>query len=181
MRVVMSLALICLVGGCGAEQSAVLDASLIGPPQRDVLYTPREATSGKLHYADDRQPFAPVMTQRRPYPTQGQAAFAFERSTWRETLSQGGDRDFTIQVFACRPGALDGQTGRTMPSRGPVAACATDIVDGSGQMLSRVPLNFYYSDRAWRLHDPNPTYTPPRWATRDPSPSRSSGMLGDRY
>lgn len=180
MRYTFPMALTCLLSACGVEQNALMEPLSVAPPARDSLYAPNEVTSGKLQYARDGQPFAPVMTRRHPYPTQVQAAFAIERSRRNEAL-QLGHSNASIRIFACRPGALNGATGRTMAARQPVVVCATDVLDGAGQAMGRVPLNFYYEGHAWRVHDPDPSYTPPPWFNRDRSPPRSAGWFGDRY
>lgn len=181
MRPALSVALACLLGACGIEQNAQMEPFHIPAPRNDTLYSPGEVTSGRLQYAGDGQAFAPVMTRRHPYPTQAQANFAFERSRWAEVFQLTDGAGISIRIFACRPGALNGATGRTVTSREVVAVCATDVTDGAGRVLSRVPLNFYYEGHAWRVHDPDPSYAPPRWSSRDPSPPRSAGWFGDRY
>ena len=181
LRPALSVALTCLLGACGIEQNALMEPSHIPAPQRDVLYAPSEVTSGRLQYAGDGQPFAPVMTRRHPYPTEIQAVFAFERSRWAEVFQRTDGAGISIRIFACRPGALNGATGRTIASREAEAVCATDVLDGSGQVLSRVPLNFYYEGHVWRVHNPEPSYAPPRWSNGYPSPHRSAGWFGDHY
>jgi len=181
LRCVFPTALACLLSACGVEQNALMELPSVLPPASDRLYAPNEVTSGKLQYAGDGQPFAPVMTRRHPYPTQVQANFAFERSRWTGAFQLADGAGIFIRTFACRPGALNSATGRTIASREAVAVCATDILDGAGQVLSRVPLNFYYEGHAWRVHDPDPSYAPPRWSNQDPSPRRSAGWFGDRY
>ena len=181
LRPALSVALTCLLGACGIEQNALMEPFHISAPQSDTLYAPGEVASGGLQYAGDGQPFAPVMTRRHPYPTEIQASFAFERSRWIGAFQLADAAGISIRIFACRPGALNGATGRTIASREAVAVCATDVLDGAGQVLSRVPLNFYSEGQAWRVHDPEPSYALPRWSSRDPSPRRSAGWFGDRY
>ena len=181
LRPALSLALTCLLGACGIEQNALMEPSHIPAPRSDTLYAPGEVASGRLQYAGDGQAFAPVMTRRHPYPTEIQASFAFERSRWIGAFQLADAAGISIRIFACRPGALNGATGRTIASREAVAVCATDILDETGQVLSRLPLNFYYEGHAWRVHDPDPSYAPSRWSNREPSPRRSAGWFGDRY
>jgi hypothetical protein len=181
LRPALSLALTCLLGACGIEQNALMEPFHIPAPRSDSLYTPGEVTSGRLQYAGDGQPFAPVMTRRHPYPTQVQAIFAFERSRWTGAFQLADGAGISIRIFACRPGALNGTTLRAIAAREAVVVCVTDVIDEAGQVLSRMPLNFYYEGQAWRVHDPDPSYVPPRWSSRDPSPPRSAGWLGDRY
>lgn len=180
MRCVFPTALASLLSACGVEQNALMEPLSVAPPASDRLYAPNEVTNGKLQYARDGQPFAPVMTRRHPYPSQAQANFALERSRWNEVF-QRGHPDVSIRIFACRPGALNGATGRTIASGEAAAVCATDILDGAGQTMGRVPLNFYYADHAWRVHDPDPSYAPPAWSNREPSPPRRTSWFGDRY
>lgn len=158
--------------------------ALVGPtppPARDRLHTPASVTDGKLQYTPEWKEFAPIMTHRRPYPTQEQAQFAFERSQWttvRDTIiRKSGPSGMTqvyepttdaaaVRIFACKPGALHGGIGRTIPVRQNVVVCATDLLDNAGEAVARVPLNFYYQGGAWRVNDPEPGYVPPRWAGR---------------
>ncbi|MCA3593351.1 MAG: hypothetical protein IOC94_17845, partial [Methylocystis sp.] len=65
-----------------------------------------------------------------------------------------------VRLFACHPGALDGQTGRMVRYRGPVVLCATEFLDEAVQRLWRAPINFYFHQNAWRKHDPDPPRAP---------------------
>jgi len=167
-------------------------------PSRDAYLKPDRTDDGKLQYTEDYDTFAPFMTKRTGYPTQRQAQTAFLRSKWygmpfKTVVTAHGvnilkdvpyEPEFpaqSIRIFACSPGALDGVTGRNVPSTHPLVHCASDLLDGHGRKLARVPLNFYYTDNVWRLHDPNPRYQAPLWRTYEPSPKRSRGLIGDRY
>ena len=177
-----ALALICvLLTGCAGPSDfpAVLEAPMTAPA-RDALYRPEQVTSGRLEYAPDRSAFAPVLTQTFTYPTQPQAQNAFLRSQWpaigfpttakspiepvsADSLASPASG---VRIFACKPGALDGLTGRTVRFNGPVVVCATDFVGEAGQTLWRAPINFYYRNHAWHMHDPQPAMTYARWFQR---------------
>jgi hypothetical protein len=184
-----------LIAGCAVPPDA--STSLVTPivtPARDALHTPEQLRSGRLAYAPDRSTFAPVLTERFAYPTQPQAQNAFLRSQWPQVqfqkAVQGPDLTTTfpgstypvasVRLFACRPGALDGQTGRIVRYRGPVVVCATEFHDEAGTRLWRVPINFYYHQKMWRMQDPAPPTAPVPWLNREPSPARSWNPFGDR-
>lgn len=184
-----------LIAGCAVPPDA--STSLVTPivtPAHDALYTPEQVRSGRLAYAPDRSTFAPVLTERVAYPTQPQAQDAFLRSQWPEVRfpKAGKGPDLTVVVtgptypaasvrlFACRPGALDGQTGRMVRYRGPVVVCATEFLDEAGTRLWRGPINFYYHQKMWRMQDPAPPTAPVPWLDREPSPARSWYPFGDR-
>lgn len=184
-----------LLAGCAVQPD--LAASLTTPiaaPTRDALYTPDQVRSGRLEYAPDRSTFAPVLTERVAYPTQPQAQNAFLRSQWTAVrfsrIAKGPVQPVafagpsspatSVRLFACRPGALDGQTGRMVRYRGPVVFCATDFLDEEGQRLWRAPINFYFHGQAWRMHDPNPPTARVPWLNPEPLPARSWNPFGDR-
>lgn len=180
MRLLLAALLPIALAACATPEPVAL-VGPTPPPARDRLHTPDNVTSGKLQYTREWKEFAPIMTHRRPYPTQEQAQFAFERSQWtsvRDTIIRKSAYASTTQVyapttdtaavriFACKPGALHGEIGRTIPVRQNVVVCATDLLDSNGEAVARVPLNFYYQSGAWRVNDPEPGYVPPRWASR---------------
>jgi hypothetical protein len=184
-----------LLAGCGVQPEPL--APLAGPlvtPARDALYTPEQVRAGRLEYAPDRSTFAPVLTERVAYPTGPQAQNAFLRSQWGAVRFSGVTKGpvqpitFTgpsypaasVRLFACRPGALDGQTGRMVRYRGPVVLCATDFFDEGGTRLWRAPINFYFHQHAWRMHDPDPPRAPVPWRNPETSPARSWNPFGDR-
>jgi hypothetical protein len=163
-----------------SDYPAVLEVPMTAPA-RDALYRPEQVRSGRLEYAPDRSTFAPVLTREFTYPTQTQAQNAFLRSPWSTTSFasslQGGpiepvnagaatSRAAGVRVFACKPGALDGLTGRTVKVNGPVVICATDFVNEQGETLWRAPINFYYREHAWSMHDPQPSTAYARWFRR---------------
>lgn len=53
--------------------------STIAPPIPEPLYSPEQVKPGRLEYAPDRSTFAPVLTERFPYPTQPEANAAYRR------------------------------------------------------------------------------------------------------
>jgi hypothetical protein len=184
-----------LLAGCAVqpEPLAPLAAPLV-MPTRDALYTPAQVRAGRLEYAPDRSTFAPVLTERVAYPTQPQAQNAFLRSAWTAVRFSSVVKGpvlpaifagpsypvASVRLFACRPGALDGQTGRMVRYRGPVVLCATEFLDEGGTRLWRAPINFYFHNQAWRMHDPNPPAAPAPWLNPEPSPARSWNPFGDR-
>jgi hypothetical protein len=184
-----------LLAGCAVQHEAQVSlATPIAVPAREALYTPDQVRSGRLEYAPDRSTFAPVLTERFAYPTQPQAQNAFLRSQWTvvrfSEVTKGPVQPITftgpsypaagVRLFACRPGALDGQTGRMVRYRGPVVLCATEFLDEDGQRLWRAPINFYFHQNAWRMHDPDPPRAPAPWVHPEPSPARSWNPFGDR-
>ena len=64
------------LAGCAAPAAPVVDN---GPPIREPLYSPEQVRPGRLEYAPDRSTFAPVLTERFPYPTQPEANAAYRR------------------------------------------------------------------------------------------------------
>jgi hypothetical protein len=184
-----------LLAGCAVQHEAQLSlATPIAAPARDALYTPEQVRAGRLEYAPDRSTFAPVLTERAAYPTQPQAQNAFLRSQWSavrfSSVVKGPVKSVTftglsylaasVRLFACRPGAFDGQTGRMVRYRGPVVLCATEFLDAGGHRLWRAPINFYFHNQAWRMHEPDPPTAPAPWLNPEPSPARSWNPFGDR-
>jgi hypothetical protein len=174
-----------LLAGCAVQPEPLpLAAAPVTAPARDALYAPAEARAGRLAYAPDRSTFAPVLTERVPYPTQAQAQNAFLRSPWTAvrfaSAAEPGHAAASVRLFACRPGALDGQTGRMARYRGPVVLCATEFLDAAGQPLWRAPINFYFHRDAWRMHDPDPPRAPVPWLHPEPSQARSWNPFGER-
>ncbi|MGL4439015.1 MAG: hypothetical protein ACRCUE_07065 [Bosea sp. (in: a-proteobacteria)] len=183
------------LAGCAAPPEPLAPLAIVtATPARDSLYTPEQVRSGRLEYAPDRSSFAPVLTERVAYPTQPQAQNAFLRSQWSvvrfssvvkgpalPAMQTGPTYTATsVRLFACRPGALDGQTGRMVRYRGPVVLCATEFLDDAGLRLWRAPINFYFHRQAWRMHEPDPPTAPVPWLNPEPSPRRSWNPFGDR-
>jgi hypothetical protein len=136
-------------------------------PSRDLLYEPERVTPGRLEYAPDRTTFAPVLTEKFPYPTQTEANDAYRRLLG-ETL-QVGAAD-SIWVFGCKPGAFDAQTARVARYHGPLVHCATDFLDASGRGFARVTANFAYHNSVWNMEPVYPPVSPVLWRSQDGSP-----------
>jgi hypothetical protein len=183
-----------LLAGCAVQHEAQVSlATPIAIPSREALYTPDQVRAGRLEYAPDRSTFGPVLTERAAYPTQPQAQNAFLRSQWSAVRFSGVAKDpvkpitfigpsypaASVRLFACRPGALDGQNGRMVRYRGPVVLCATEFLDEGGHRLWRAPINFYFHQKAWRMHDPDPPKAPVPWLNPEPSTARSCNPFGD--
>lgn len=185
------------LAGCASQPSN--DAPVLLPATSAYL-APEQVDRGGQEYGSGYERFPPVMTARTGYPTQNQANAALRLSRWgtvpiRTLVTKEGIKTINVpaalpdtvahrvRLFGCRPGALDGVTGRVRTYRGPVVVCASDLLAGDGAILTRVPLNFYYWQDAWRLQDPRPGYKLVPWAENEPSPSKSSGWLPwqDRY
>ncbi|TQI65235.1 hypothetical protein FHT98_5105 [Bosea sp. AK1] len=185
------------LAGCASQP--VNDAPVLLPATSAYL-APEQVHRGGQEYGSGYERFPPIMTERIGYPTENQANAALRRSLWgtvpiRTLVTKEGVEAIALPValpdalahrvrlFACRPGALDGVTGRVRTHRGPVVVCASDLLAADGAVLARVPLNFYYWQDAWRLQDPRPGYKPVPWVENEPSPPKSSGWLPwqDRY
>ncbi|WFU07188.1 hypothetical protein QA648_35385 (plasmid) [Rhizobium sp. CB3171] len=188
-----------LLGGCAGgvpeASKAVLDRPV---PVTDSYWRPGSVSRSRQEYAPDWGRFPPVVTQRTGYPTEEQANNALRRSSWgsvpvRTLVTKEGIKTISVsavapntiaagvRLFACRPCALDGYTGRVQHYDGPVVICASDILGADGGVLARVPLNFYYWQKAWRIRDPRPSYEAASWAYQEPSPPKSRGWFSDRY
>lgn len=161
------LPLLAALSGCVA-QSPVEPIAAPPPMGPEALYTPARVTSGRLEYAPDRSTFAPVLTERFPYPTQPQANAAYARLT----AAALPDRSYptSIWLFGCKPGALDDETVRIERYRGPVVHCATDFLDARGRRLGRETVNFYYLGKAWTMQPAYPPRTSVAWRNREGSP-----------
>src|SRR3982750_287459 len=99
--------LLIILAGCATPPAPVVE---LGPAVPEPLYTPARVRSGRLEYAPDRSTFAPVLTERFPYPTQPEANAAYRRLL----ATAPADRAYaaSIWLFGCKPGALDEQTAR---------------------------------------------------------------------
>jgi hypothetical protein len=135
-------------------------------PER--LYTPARVTPGRLEYAPDRSTFAPVLTERFPFPTQPQANAAYTGLIAAAPPDQSYPS--SIWLFGCKPGALDEQTARVERYRGPVVHCATDFLDARGRRLWREAANFFYYGKIWTMQPVYPPRTPVAWRNRERSP-----------
>jgi hypothetical protein len=117
--------------------------------------------------APDRATFAPVLTEKFPYPTQTEANDAYRRLL--AAMPQVGDGD-SVWLFGCKPGALDAQTERVTRYRGPFVHCATDSLDAAGRRLARVTVNFAYQNSVWNMQPVYPPLSPVPWRSHEASP-----------
>lgn len=185
MRSAIPIGLCLALAGCAVPVAPETVERI--PPRSDALFAPGAPIPGRLEYAPDRDTFAPVLTERVAYPTQGEANNAFARATVRPGLyvitlediglgnrvNVGGADPAAptgVRLFACAPGALDDQTGRVERYRGPVVHCATDFMAIDGQRLFRATVNYVYSSRAWSMTITHPPLTRASWLAREPSP-----------
>jgi hypothetical protein len=157
--------LLALLAGCAAQSSSVVALPRMEP---EPLYRPAEVKPGRLEYAPDRSTFAPILTERFPYPTQPQANDAYLR------LIAAGPPGVTypesIWLFGCKPGELDEQTAQVARHRGAIVHCATDFLDASGHRLRRETANFSYDGKLWSMRPVNPPKTDVPWRNREHSP-----------
>lgn len=175
------LAMALAAAGCAAEQPLQPVAYASTVPRTDALFTPEAARPGRLEYSPDRGTFAPVLTERAAFPTQRQANNAYARATANPGIYviKASDRNeasqpeppATLALFACKPGALDEQTGRVERYRGPVVHCATDFLSGAGRRLFRATVNFQYSHGAWHMQITHPPETSASWLDVEHSPT----------
>jgi hypothetical protein len=157
--------LLIALAGCAAPLVPVVE---LGPPALEPLYSPAQVKPGRLEYAPDRSTFAPVLTERFPYPTQPEANAAYHRLL----AAAPADRAYptSVWLFGCKPGALDEQTARVTRYRGPVVHCATDFLDGSGRRSRRETANFYYYGAVWNMQPVYPPHSAVPWRNRERSP-----------
>ena len=196
-RALLALAATASLAGCSAP---VAVAPVDERPVTSAYLRPASVDRGRQEYHRNYERFPPIMTRRTGYPTQEQAVVALRLSRWgtvpvRTLITKEGVKTISVPVdvpdglahrvslFACRPGGLDGITGRVQQFNGPVVVCASDLLAADGRIMARVPLNFYYWQHAWRVQDPRPSYKPVPWAAEEPSPpkSRWDWLWGDRY
>lgn len=183
-RTVFLLTLLIPVGLAACNGPPLQYALSRSPPARDRLVAPTQIIPGHLEYAEQPDTFAPVLTQRRAYPTQTQANCAYQRflgSGGRTTLNHPAfvsstavatDRSAVrIRLFACRPGALNDTTGRIEPTRAHEVHCATDFLDPQDSSLFRKIVNFSYERGAWRMAGMAPPMAPAPWINPEPAPS----------
>lgn len=178
------LALLMSGGLAGCKGAPAQYAFLGSPPARDALLAPRQVIPGRLEYAEQPDTFAPLLTQRRAFPTETQANFAFQRFLASAVPVAGGgplpgarsasaftDRGAVrIRLFACRPGVLNDTTGRIELPRGNEVHCATDFLGARDRRLFRETVNFFYERGAWRMAETAPPLTPAPWINPEPSP-----------
>ena len=131
------------------------------------MYTPAAVKPGRLEYAPDRSTFAPILTERFPYPTQPEANAAYRRLL--AGSAREGNFPASVWLFGCKPGALDSLTGRITRYRGPVVHCAADVAMASGLPPRRETVNFYYHGGAWSLLMTDAPRAPVAWLNREKS------------
>lgn len=157
-----------VLGLAACVSTAVPSVALVDVPTREPLYTPDRVVPGRLAYAPDRTTFAPILTERVPYPTQAEANDAYRRLL--VSLPAVPRAAASVWLFGCKPGALDGQTARVTRVRGPVVHCATDFLDASGRHADRETVNFGYDGAVWVMQPVDPPRSPVPWQDPEDSP-----------
>jgi hypothetical protein len=153
--------------GCATKPTTL--SSLPLPSRQDALEHPATVKSGELQYGEGRNlgnpnSFAPIITAAGDYPTQHDALHALQRASHKP---MGG---YTVRLFACAPGALNGEAGLVERYPGkPVVHCATQVFDRDGRHLGQVPINYYYHNQKWMLRDAGAVFAAPLWAFREPT------------
>jgi hypothetical protein len=156
-----------LLVGCATKPVTL--SSLPPPSRQDALEHPATVKTADLQYGEGRDlgkpdSFAPIITAAGDYPTQHEALHALQRASHRP---MGG---YTSRLFACAPGALNGETGLVEHYPGkPVVHCATQIFDRAGKHLGQLPINYYYYNHKWMLRDAGAVFAAPLWASREPT------------
>ena len=156
-----------LLAGCATKPVSL--SSLPPPSKHDDLEHPATVKTDDLQYAEGRDlrkpdSFAPIITAAGDYPTQHDALNALQRASHKPV---GG---YTIRLFACAPGALNGETGLAEHYPGkPVVHCATQIFDRAGRQLGQLPINYYYYNHKWMLRDAGAVFSAPLWAFKEPT------------
>lgn len=168
-----------LLSGCSSSPAPTpmaVDLSMSEP-----LYRPARVQPGELAYAPDGSTFAPLLTERFPYPTQRQANDAYRRLT--VARSPFVPVPAAVRLFGCKPGLLDPVTARVVRMFGPAVHCATDLLDVTGRPLGRVTANFRYDGSLWSMQLVEPPGEPVPWIGREPSPKDPWGWVPgrDRY
>ena len=169
------LPLLLLLAGCAAPAGPVVNGPPLGP---EPLFAPEQVKPGRLEYAPDRSTFAPILTERFPYPTQMEANAAYLRLL--ATAPENRSYPVSIWLFGCKPGILDQQTARVTRYRAPAVHCATDFLDGSGRRMRRETANFYYYDAIWTMQPAYPPLAAVPWRNREKSPKDFWGWLPGR-
>jgi hypothetical protein len=150
---------------CAASTPAVIESM---PALYDPLYKPDEVRPGRLEYAPNRSTFAPILTERFPYPTQSEANAAYRRLL--EASLPNLRYPASVRLFACQPGALDKQTARVMRYPGPVVDCATDFLGADGRPVRRETVNYFYHAHVWTMRPVFPPRGIVSWRDREQSP-----------
>jgi hypothetical protein len=183
-RTVFLLTLLIPIGLAGCDGPPTQYTLLNSPPARDPLFAPRQVIPGRLEYAQQRDAFAPLLTERRVYPTQTQANYAYRRLSGAggriagdlpvsasSNIAAAGPSTIRIRLFACRSGVLNDATGRIEVSRGNQAHCATDFLYAEERKRFRRTVNFSNGRGAWRMAETAPPMTPAPWINPEPSPN----------
>lgn len=166
-RFIIALAMV--LSGCSTSApEPVPSIATISALERHALQTPERVVPGRLEYAPDSSTFAPILTERFPYPTQADANAAYLRLIGAAAPSRSYPS--AVRLFGCRPGVLDAQTARVTRYRGPVVHCATDLLDDDGRRLRRETVNFYYHRSAWTMQPVDPPRASVAWRDREGSP-----------
>ena len=168
-RTLFGVVLAATVAGCAATTpeppEPVAVTSIAGA---EALHTPERVVPGRLEYAPDGSTFAPILTERCPYPTQSDANAAHRRLIGASAA--GRPYPPAVRLFGCKPGALDAETARVTRYRGPVVHCATDFLDGDGRAVRREAVNFYYHLSHWTMLPVDPPRASVAWRDREGSP-----------
>lgn len=167
-RIPFALPLLVALSGC-TTPNAVIGTVEREASRPEPLYMPPRIVPGRLAYAPDRSTFAPILTERFPYPTQPQANAAYRRLV--AAAPPGNAYPSSIRLFGCKPGALDEQTARVARYPGPVVHCATDFLDPNGRVLWRETSNFFYHREVWMMQALDPPRAPVAWRDREGSPT----------
>lgn len=162
---VLALPLVLTLGACASKPWSAADYT---PPSREPIYVPSQVKPGRLEYAPDRSTFAPILTERFPYPTQPEANAAYGRLL--ASAPREGDYPASVWLFGCKPGALDEQTARVARFRGPVVHCATDFLDAGRRRVRRATVNFDYYAGSWNMQPVYPPRSAVPWRNRERSP-----------
>lgn len=163
------IALAAAVAGCAATAPKLPEpVAMTSITGAEALHTPERIVPGRLEYAPDGSTFAPILTERFPYPTQSDANLAYRRLIG----ASGHSRPYppAIRLFGCKPGALDAQTARVTRYRGPVVHCATDFLNADGRSIRREAANFYHHRSHWAMQPVDLSRAPVAWRDREGSP-----------
>ncbi|MGZ7870459.1 hypothetical protein ACXR8U_33045 (plasmid) [Methylobacterium radiotolerans] len=132
---------------CVAQPVAVVPVSYVTvPPPADPLYRPKRVAPGVLAYAPDHDTFAPILTERHPYPTQGQANAAYQRALEGLVPVHGSPSALTALAQPSAPLAVGSPlspptAGAPIPERLPTAvrlfACKPGAIDSQTAKVRR--------------------------------------------
>lgn len=154
------------LGGCETVLPRPLE--VVAVPDRDALYQPARINPGRLEYAPDRTTFAPILTNRVPYPTQPQANAAYLRLLMDRAPDPVAPR--SVRLFGCRPGLVDEQTARIAKTGRGAVHCASEFLDDAGAVRFRQPVNFVYRGGMWVMGPVEPPQSLAFGRPAEPSP-----------